>query len=578
MSSTNQDDATKYDRLDDVENDEALDELYLENDEEEDELEYDPLSEKIEAYLDDEMPTDERDEFERQLENDPELKARVEQEREAWDALDLLDVDVSFDVVESTVEQLNSETQAELLALDRQGRRQRVAIFAATVVSSALLVLAGYFLFSFIFPDINTLRERDYKVVDRLIALEAVGSFEYLVELERSKVLLPPSVGVQDQEAKPIEFPTQHKSYQELSQDRTFLRNQQRFESLDKTEQQELRALYAQIDTAPNAAALWGSAFAYAFWLATATSSSEREQLASQPIPERIRTIRKKQEFFKQLHDFYVAAANMRNQTPQWGERPSPQNGGAPRPFGPSWQRRPENVESPVAAAIRVSLPNELRDEDLSKVYQKFQEYQRAGHKDDDVIGFLNSVDKQELVGLTSDDAQKFLKEQSPDALASTLGLLVTLSYLENNRAPDPFGGERRAGQPTPNDRPRPQLGGPNMVPNNMRAQGGFDRNMGFNGGQNANFGMNAGAWFPGSNTIGALAETLKTAPDGAKDYIFSNPPQAAWQMLLGLHWRVGQNRGFSFERRDGGANDRRPNNPWADPGPRDPRNNMRER
>ena len=54
--------------------------------------ELDPLDEEIAAYLDDELDPEARAAFERRLADEPELRARVDAERSAWNALSLLDV------------------------------------------------------------------------------------------------------------------------------------------------------------------------------------------------------------------------------------------------------------------------------------------------------------------------------------------------------------------------------------------------------------------------------------------------------------------------------------------------------
>jgi 5-deoxy-D-glucuronate isomerase len=86
----------------------------------------DPIEEEISAYLDGELTPEERGAFEEKIALQPELKARVEAERRAWDALDALDADSpNFELTEKTVDRLNSETQAELKALDAQETRRR---------------------------------------------------------------------------------------------------------------------------------------------------------------------------------------------------------------------------------------------------------------------------------------------------------------------------------------------------------------------------------------------------------------------------------------------------------------------
>ena len=95
-----------------------------------DDLDTTPLDEtelQIAAWLDGELDDEERAEFEKRLENDPQLRARVESEKNAVDALELIDDDGDIDpdsqVVDKTVEKLNAQTQGELNALQNEKRK-----------------------------------------------------------------------------------------------------------------------------------------------------------------------------------------------------------------------------------------------------------------------------------------------------------------------------------------------------------------------------------------------------------------------------------------------------------------------
>ena len=61
----------------------------LQTEEEEAQEPVDPIEEEISAYLDGELTPEER----AKIANQPELKARVEEERLAWDALEALEAD-----------------------------------------------------------------------------------------------------------------------------------------------------------------------------------------------------------------------------------------------------------------------------------------------------------------------------------------------------------------------------------------------------------------------------------------------------------------------------------------------------
>ena len=120
--------------------------------------ELDPLDEEIVAYLDDELAPEERVAFERRLADDPALRARVDAERSAWNALSLLDVDAPNDrLPDAVVERLDAETQTELQALAASLRRRR-ALRALWLGSTALLLAAlGFGLFSLFFPVLGLL-------------------------------------------------------------------------------------------------------------------------------------------------------------------------------------------------------------------------------------------------------------------------------------------------------------------------------------------------------------------------------------------------------------------------------------
>lgn len=506
----------------------------------------DPLEEEIEAYLDGELSADEKRAFEQKIENDPELKKRVEDERAAWEALDLLDYqDAPKDVAEATVERLNSETQAELLELEKLSRKQRAIFYAATLGAAVVLFCFGFALFNLYFPDLHQRRERDFRVVERLTLLENAGDIEQLNALaqadlfadpfhqpgERENAFPPgPSGGPQtsksaDSAAAPRETPK--KTYAELRQNREFYRNQQRFENLGGTEQAKLRALYKQIELADNSEKLWSTANAYTFWIATALSDAEREQFALKSTQERIDSIRKKQAFFKRMREFAVDSSETRPSSSPFPSGPKVNYNGlrpnfldAQRPQ-PQWGRW--SVNSPAAAAIRITLPEQLRGEDLSKIYRRFHEFQQSENKSngnqDDVFSFLVAVDQGELLALTSQNAQDYLRDKTAEERASILGLFVTLSFLENNW----------------------------LTQANARQTHDFSKNPYF--AQGGPFPVRSPFSAPTHNTIRSLAETLKNAPEGPKYYILHNPPQQAWAILLGLHWGMKQAQFYNANR-----------------------------
>ena len=534
----------------------------------------DPIEEEISAYLDGELTPEERGAFEEKIALQPELKARVEAERRAWDALDALDAldadSPNFELTEKTVDRLNSETQAELKALDAQETRRRNLYRTVGLAGAAAAFAIGFILFSVLFPSVEKRRERDCRVVERLPLLVAIDDINYLYALEEANLFnrfRPPTAAPGSPNPAPSSGPASEtapaeKSYQELKEDRSFYRRQERFESLDKPTQKRLRALYRQIAESPNADRLWATLEAYARWITFAVSDAEREELYASDIPARIKTIRQKQELFRRTQEFFAQSQlnrggeNASDRRPNWPGAPAwPQNrGGQPH-------NQEQNEQSPVIVAFRLTLPEALRDEDLARLYEKYAEYRRSkrlqpngGSDVEGVFDFLANTPQQDLIALLSQDAQDYLGSKSDDERSTVLSALVSLSCLENDA-------KEHAANGRPNRNPLRQTGG-----NGRPFQGPFN---------NQNFGMRQPFPFgrfdmsnPQNVSLEDLANTLRNAPEGAKGYIASNPPQKAWSALLGLHWSVMQaQRRFDPNGWRGGP---RPNGPQGS-GPQAP-------
>ena len=553
----------------------------LQTEEEDAQEPVDPIEEEISAYLDGELTPEERRAFEEKIANQPELKARVEEERLAWDALEALEADdPDLELTEKTVDRLNSETQTELKTLEAQETRKRKLFRTVGLAGAAAAFAIGYLLFSVLFPSVEKRRERDYRVVERLPLLVAIDDINYLYALEEANLFnrfrapnaapgapnpAPFSGPAPDTAAAPETAPAE-KTYQELKEDRSFYRRQERFESLDKPTQKKLRALYRQISESPNADRLWSTLDAYARWITFAVSDAEREELYASDIPARIETIRQRQDLFRRTQEFFA-----RSQLNRGGENAADRNASERpnRPGAPAWpqfgnglqQNQEQDEQSPVIVAFRLTLPEALRDEDLSRLYEKYAEYRRSKrlqpNGDSDVEGvfdFLANTPQKDLIALLSQDAQDYLGSKSDDERSTVLSALVSLSCLENDA-------KEHAANGRPNRNPRQQNGG-----NGRPFQGPFN---------NQNFGMRQSFPFgrfdmssPQNVSLEDLANTLRSAPEGAKGYIASNPPQKAWSALLGLHWSVMQaQRRFDPNGWRGGP---RPNGPLGS-GPQAP-------
>ncbi len=476
--------------------------------------ELDPLDEEIAAYLDNELDPETRAAFERRLADDPELRARVDAERDAWNALSLLDVEApNENLPDAVVERLDSETQTELLALSTSLRRRR-ALRALFLASTALLLAAlGFGVSSVLFPDVQTRRERDFRVVERLAQLEIVGDFNYLTALDASGLFAPtppptpfaPPADARRTPTRPGSFapaapappttPPIPKTLEELSQDRVFYRLQQKFERLDAPTQERRRALYRQILDAPNADALWPVLDRYCAWFSAVPSDDDREKLLAAPIPERLEIVRRYREFARRF------AERQRDGASRFAP-PQAQNNAR---TSDAAERR---VDSPQIRAFRDALPEELRDENLDALGQKYDDFLRTkrdyGGKRESALAFLTEESSEKIIAALSPKTRDYLRNLSEEERSAALGLLVTLGFWER---------EERSDKPT------------FSFPNGDRAASPFAVRPFERDAQRQDF-------------IRELAETLRKLSPERRDFLTSRPADEMRGVLWATHWR----------------------------------------
>ncbi len=474
--------------------------------------ELDPLDEEIVAYLDDELEPEARAAFERRLADDPALRARVDAERSAWNALSLLDVAAPNErLPDAVVERLDAETQTELLALTASLRRRR-ALRALLLGSTALLLAAlGFGVFSLLFPDVQTRRERDFRVVERLAQLEIVDDFDYLTALDASGLFAPtpppppfaspvdarqatqrPSLNAPAAAPAPaLETP---KTFEELSQDRVFYRLQQKFERLDAETQERRRALYRQIVSAPNADALWGLLDRYCAWFSSFPNDDEREKLLAAPIPERLAILRRHRDFARRFAERQRDGAN-RFAPPRQPNVKTPD----------ADERRDDS--SPIRA-FRDALPEELRAENLEALGQKYDDFLQGkreyGGKRESALAFLTEESSEKIIAALSEKARDYLRGLSEEERSAALGLLVTLAFWER---------EERSARPS-----FPFANGGRAYPS--FAVQPFERDA-----QRRDY-------------IRELAETLRKLSPERRDFLTSRPADEMRGVLWATHWR----------------------------------------
>ncbi len=407
-------------------------------------------------------------------------------------------IDPDSQVVDKTVEKLNAQTQGELNALQNEKRKRRRTAFLVQGIAFIVLCALGFEVFNLFFPNVEKRRREDAPVVERLQQLESVGTFEYLVALDQSRILdlwrqtqkeafeifAPPFA--KRKESVPV---VANRTYDELLQDRVFYRLQRRFESMDPQTQEKWRVLSRQINEAPNSASLLKTLDDYSAWLVLSLQSDERESIEALPISERLREIKRRVfEWKKTVDAFKSAQLNKSN------ESNAAANADAADPQ--SRRRGPMSL-------LRASLPSELQKEDLRPIYSAYLQYRDAKQKNpnindrrEDVLEFIATIDKEKLFSQFSPESRKWLEGLAPEEQSSILGLLVSVSFIENVERPfvpmRPFQNE---------DGPR-KMNDPSAI-----------------------------------DSVQNLAVTLRVASQEERDFITSCPIPEARGRLIGLAW-----------------------------------------
>ncbi len=497
---------------------------------------FDPVDEEIAAYLDDELSPTERAEFERRIDVDSELRRRVDEARNAWNALDLLVADApNPELTATTLERLNAETKSELTALETAEKRRRRSRRALNLVVAGLFGVAGFATFGAVFPDVQTSRERDCRVVERLAQLELVGDFEFLTRLAQTGLFdaprptfgaSKPRVSEAPPRSAPDEAPNPSektpraeaaKSFDELSRDRGFYRLQQKFERLDAETQTRWRALYRQIAAAPNAETLWRVSDNFCAWAAAFPNDSDRDRFLALPVEERLAETQKRvavvEQFFAERRRF----AENRSETATVERRSNASSQNSPDSQNASNENAPE---SPTTRALRSALPEDLRGENMIPISEKYVAFAQSFNPDDDrcdrrrdgILEFLKKTPESKLLDELSEKARGYLENLPAAERSSALGLLVSLSLCERE--------ERRSFKET---RPFQDL-------NRER-----ERERDFGGGRPNNFDGRRREYR--ADPLGELAETLRDAPPPVRDYLTTLPAAEMRGYLWATHW-----------------------------------------
>jgi hypothetical protein len=255
------------------------------------------LDEQLVAYLDGELNADERRHIEELLATDEKVRRRLQEMEQTWRLLDDLDlVPAGGKFVESTLEMVAVEAgkDAEQFMADapRQRRRRILTIVGGLTVA----ILAGFFAMMLFWPNPNRQLVEDFSVLENLDRYRPIGDVEFLQRL-RDEGLFPKDEGETPVEpaAHVNESPDQRLvRIQGMTQaeKQHLARLQERFESLDQDQQQQLRRLDFAIRTDPDALVLWQIMGRYDEWLMTLPLFT-RAELADMTTADRIVSVKK---------------------------------------------------------------------------------------------------------------------------------------------------------------------------------------------------------------------------------------------------------------------------------------------
>lgn len=144
------------------------------------------LDEQLVAYLDGELPPDERSDFEDRLSNDSTLRKRLRQHQRAWDLLDSLprtNVDDAF--ARSTVEMVALSAAEEIQQAEQATSRSSKIVWWITAEVLVVAALLGFLIVRVAVSGPNRQLAKDLPILEELDAYRFGEDIEFLRALER---------------------------------------------------------------------------------------------------------------------------------------------------------------------------------------------------------------------------------------------------------------------------------------------------------------------------------------------------------------------------------------------------------
>ena len=257
--------------------------------------------EEIVAYLDGELSPQESAQVERRLASDETYRQKLQSLQRAWAALDELPaatVDDKFSqtTMEMVVESARSDVEQQTQALPMQRRKQRLS----TMLLATTAILLGALCFRLLWENPNRALVADLPVIQYIDIYSQFHDVDFLRQLRQHLGDGHWAIGADSEQ------PTDNFDQFQLvasvddrvvwleslaGDERVTLRAKfNRFRSMSVQQQNRLRALHQQIESASDAAELQQTMLEYQLWLDD-LPPSEQFELREQPTEDRVREV-----------------------------------------------------------------------------------------------------------------------------------------------------------------------------------------------------------------------------------------------------------------------------------------------
>ena len=158
----------------------------------------DPVLEELVAYLDGELPSEQKQQVEQRLSQDEPYRARLQELQAVWDVLDYLpppEVDEQF--THTTVNMIAMAASREIEQSSSDSAPQNTTRLLLGLAAVAALVV-GFVIAAVMFRYPRRRLEQDLPVIENFELYRSVDDFEFLKELEKEPLFHEPQESSDD--------------------------------------------------------------------------------------------------------------------------------------------------------------------------------------------------------------------------------------------------------------------------------------------------------------------------------------------------------------------------------------------